>query len=140
MFPARLLPAALLLALLVPPTARSADAAEIDEVDRLMAAGAPRLALRVVDAEQPELAERPVAWQDYERRRLADRPAFAGCFAGASPGGTRPSQSASAAITACSAAWSARQAPARLRRGRTARTSDAKIRCHCCCCCMGGDV
>ena len=55
-----------------------------------------------------------------ERRRLADRPAFAGCFAGAPPGGTRPSQSTSAAITACSAAWSARQAPARLRRGRRA--------------------
>ena len=47
-------------------------------------------------------------------------PRLAGCFAGAPPGGTRPSQSASAAITACSAAWSARQAPARLRRGRRA--------------------
>ena len=33
----------------------------------------------------------------------------------------------------------ARRAPARLRRVRTACTSDAKIRCHCCCCCLGGE-
>ena len=74
---------------------------------------------------------RPAAHRPPEGRRLARQlqvrappprrsPRLAGCFAGAPPGGTRPSQSASAAITACSAGWSARQAPARLRRGRRA--------------------
>jgi hypothetical protein len=46
-------------------------ATAVDEIDRLLDAGATQLALRVIAEEQPEYATHPVAWQRWERRRLA---------------------------------------------------------------------
>lgn len=48
-----------------------AAAATLDEIDRLVDAGAVSLALRVIDQEQPAYATSAVAWQRWERRRLA---------------------------------------------------------------------
>jgi hypothetical protein len=59
-----------LLALALPVAAAMASTA-IDEIDRLLDAGATSLALRVIAEEQPKYTTSPVAWQRWERRRLA---------------------------------------------------------------------
>jgi hypothetical protein len=46
-------------------------ATTLDEIDRLVDVGAVSLALRVIDLEQPAYAASAVAWQHWERRRLA---------------------------------------------------------------------
>lgn len=53
------------------PTGAAAIETSVDDIDRLIEAGAPVLALRVIEREQPDLSAHPVRWQRLERRRLA---------------------------------------------------------------------
>jgi hypothetical protein len=60
----------LLIALGLPAGAASGEST-LEDIDRLLEAGAVRLALHVIAKEQPEYSTRPVGWQRWERRRLA---------------------------------------------------------------------
>ncbi len=62
---------ALLLIAVGSPAAGAAAETTLADIDRLRAAGAHGLALRVIDGEQPAFAVSPVAWQRWEQRRLA---------------------------------------------------------------------
>ncbi len=62
---------ALFLVAVGSPAAGAAAETTLADVDRLRDAGAVRLALRVIDREQPKFSASPVAWQRWEQRRLA---------------------------------------------------------------------
>ncbi len=56
---------------LLAATAQAADvAAALHEISLLASSGAPQLALRRMDAEQPGFADNPVDWMTWERERL----------------------------------------------------------------------
>ncbi len=61
----------LLLIALGSPVAGAASETTVGDIDRLLDAGAPGLALRVIERDQPKFSASPVAWQRWERRRLA---------------------------------------------------------------------
>ncbi len=62
---------ALLLIALDFPVVGAAANTTVEDIDRLLDAGAVALALRVFEQEQPKFSARPVSWQRWERRRLA---------------------------------------------------------------------
>ncbi len=51
-------------------TAQAADVSTLREISLLATSGAPQLALRRMDAEQPGFADDPVDWMTWERERL----------------------------------------------------------------------
>lgn len=61
----------LLLIALGSPLAGAASKTTVEDIDRLLDAGAVLLALRVIEQEQPKFSTNPVPWQHWERRRLA---------------------------------------------------------------------
>lgn len=54
-----------------PPSAASSAAAAAAEAEALASAGAPELALKLIDASQPAASQSPGAWGAWERTRLA---------------------------------------------------------------------
>jgi len=56
--------------LLFAPTAQAVDASVLRELSQLARSGAPQLALRRMDVEQPAFADAPVDWMTWERERL----------------------------------------------------------------------
>ena len=50
--------------------AHAAVGSDVDEIDALIDAGAGALALRIIEREQPPLAQSAPGWQRFERRRL----------------------------------------------------------------------
>lgn len=61
----------ILLIIFALPAGASAAGGATDALERLLDAGAPQLALRFIDEEQPDYTQSVVAWQRWERRRLA---------------------------------------------------------------------
>ena len=64
------LAAALLIAFGLPLAATAGEGA-LEDIDRLLDAGAVTLALRVIEQDQPKYSESSVRWQRWEHRRLA---------------------------------------------------------------------
>ncbi|MDZ7752343.1 MAG: hypothetical protein U5S82_11880 [Gammaproteobacteria bacterium] len=63
-------PLLLALWLLVAPAGATGEAVSLEEVRAVAAAGAPGLALRLLDGAQPARADDPAAWLAWERERL----------------------------------------------------------------------
>jgi tetratricopeptide (TPR) repeat protein len=61
----------LLLIALGSPLAGAASKTTVEDIDRMLDAGAVLLALRVIEQEQPKFSTNPVPWQHWEQRRLA---------------------------------------------------------------------
>jgi tetratricopeptide (TPR) repeat protein len=59
------------LAALLLPLSAAAGKSTLEDIDRLLEAGAVMLALHVIAQEQPEFSSSPFNWQRWERRRLA---------------------------------------------------------------------
>ncbi len=67
----RRLPLLLLLLAASASAVAASGLRSIEAIERLVEAGAAGLALRVIAEEQPQLSDSPVAWQRWERLRLA---------------------------------------------------------------------